>query len=314
MSQDHTYSGHTIAVVVSYNSEPDLVGHILESLRNQCPVVIVDNGSTQSSLSALLKQINKNDSVELQRLEKNMGIAHAQNIAIRHIINTFRESRFVLLLDHDSIPGNGMVNTLESAFKEKASNTAIAAVGPALFDPRDNKHLDFHKAKFGLWGKIKPSQLEDSNQVVEVDGLNSSGSLLSLDAFRVVGEFDSGLFIDHVETDWGFRAKSKGYKLFTTPRAELIHHMGDDVCYYWFFGNKRMPYRSPQRHYYIVRNSLLLQKRKYVPISWKFSNILKLFFTFIYFGFFCNDSAEQRKQITLGFIDGLKGITGPSSH
>lgn len=314
MRQNQKNSRGTIAVIVSHNPNPVIVGQILESLRNQCPAIIIDNGSTQSSLSALQEQVNKNESVELLHLEKNMGIAHAQNTAIRHIIDTFTESRLVLLLDHDSIPGKGMVDTLEGVFGAIENKSSVAAVGPALFDPRDNKHLDFHKAKFGLWGKIRSSHTGKDNPVLEVDGLNSSGSLISLDAFRIVGEFDSGLFIDHVETDWCFRAKSRGYRLLATPRAELTHHMGDDVCHYWLFGNKRMPYRSPSRHYYIVRNSILLQKRKYVPVSWKFSNILKLLFTFIYFGMYCDNSADQRKQIVRGFIDGLKGTTGPSHH
>jgi rhamnosyltransferase len=90
--------------------------------------------------------------------------------------------------------------------------------------------------------------------------------------------------------------------------------MGDDVCYYWFFGKKRMPYRSPSRHYYLMRNSILLQKRKYVPISWKLSNILKMCFTIIYFGYYDDDRAKQRKQLYLGINDGLRGITGASGH
>jgi len=90
--------------------------------------------------------------------------------------------------------------------------------------------------------------------------------------------------------------------------------MGDDVCHYWFFEKKRMPYRSPSRHYYLVRNSLLLQKRRYVPVAWKISNLLKLFFTYMYFGCYYNDRKVQRQMINLGIIDGIKGVTGKSMH
>ncbi len=132
--------------------------------------------------------------------------------------------------------------------------------------------------------KSNPASLGRENPTVEVDSLNSSGTLLSNTVFTETGGFDSGLFIDHVETDWCFKAKSLGYKLFGTINTQLTHHMGDDVCYYWLLKKRRMPYRSPARHYYIVRNSVLLQKRSYVPIAWKISNVLKLCFTFCYFG------------------------------
>jgi rhamnosyltransferase len=134
-----------------------------------------------------------------------------------------------------------------------------------------------------------------------------------VEALRIIGEFDSRLFIDHVETDWCFRARASGFKLFATAGTRLTHHMGDAICHYWFFGRKSMPYRSPSRHYYLTRNSILLQKRNYVPVAWKFANILKLGFTFLYFGFLGKDTKQQRKCILLGMRDGMKGITGRSA-
>ena len=100
-----------------------------------------------------------------------------------------------------------------------------------------------------------------------MDGLNSSGTLISTIAFHVIGEFDSHLFIDHVETDWCFRAKAKGFKLYATTKTKLTHFMGDDICYYWFFRKNSMPYRSPSRHYYLARNSILAPEKKLYPCS-----------------------------------------------
>ena len=163
-------------------------------------------------------------------------------------------------------------------------------------------------------GKIEPEKISEQHPIVEVDGLNSSGTLMSIKAFRSIGEFDSELFIDHVETDWCFRAKAMGFKLFATTGTRLTHYMGDDICYYWLLGKKCMPYRSPSRHYYLTRNSILLQKRDYIPATWKASNILKLCFTYMYFGFFCKDKKQQRRCILQGIRDGMKGITGKSAH
>jgi len=305
----------TTAVVVSFNPDPEIVEQMLIALQAQCHTVIIDNGSSQSSLFALQELAAGFRDVDVLCLEENSGIAHAQNVAINHIIDTRSNSRYILLLDHDSIPDSGMVSTLEETFEALvAQGKSVAAVGPVLYDPRDDKHLDFHKTRYGIWGKIRVAEVDDASPVVEVDSLNSSGTLLATGVYRETGGFDDSLFIDHVETDWCFRARHSGYRLFATTQARLTHHMGDDVCFYWLFGRRRMPYRSPFRHYYIVRNSILLQRRGYVPMSWKFSNILKLLFTTLYFGYYYQDSRKQRKQIFRGIFDGLKGITGRQNN
>jgi rhamnosyltransferase len=314
MSEPMAFSQDTVAIIVSFNPDIDTTGKALQSLSHQCATVIVDNGSSAETLIRLREVAAGFDNVELICLEDNLGIACAQNRAINHVIQTRDAARFSLLLDHDSIPGPGMVDCLEKTFVARQSQASVAAVGPVLYDPRDNKYLDFHKARFGIWGKIRPDSLRKEQPVVEVDNLNSSGTLLSNAVFRETGGFDSSLFIDHVETDWCFRAQSHGHRLFATIETQLTHHMGDDVCYYWFLKKRRMPYRSPGRHYYIIRNSLLLQKRNYVPLPWKLSNLLKLCFTFIYFGFISRDRAGQRKQMRYGFMDGLKGVSGVSGH
>ena len=314
MSCNSTFSEETIAVIVTYNPDTDTLRQSLASLSGQCATVIIDNGTAEPLVSRLKALVFESDPVELICLERNMGIAYAQNRAINHIIKTYPGVDFSMLLDHDSIPDRKMVSSLEDTFRHQQTRSRVAGVGPVLYDPRDKKYLNFHKASYGMWGKIKPGSLDKEHPTVEVDSLNSSGTLLSNKVFTETGGFDSSLFIDHVETDWCFRVKSLGYKLFGTINSQLTHYMGDDVCYYWLLQKKRMPYRSPARHYYIVRNSVLLLKRSYVPVVWKFSNVLKLCFTFCYFGCYYRDRTQQRKQISLGFMDGLKGVTGASRH
>jgi rhamnosyltransferase len=314
MSVSPDFSNDTIAVIVTYNPDIDIITQMLTSLSYQCHAVIVDNGSNESLVSSLETLRLESNSLDLICLGENMGIAYAQNKGIDRAISTHPTVSYTLLLDHDSIPDVNMVATLEDVFREQQRYDRVAGVGPVLYDPRDEKYLDFHSIRLGIWGKIRPGSLGRERPVVEVDSLNSSGTLLSNNVFLETGGFDNGLFIDHVETDWCFRVKSFGYKLFGTINTKLTHHMGDDVCHYWLWKKRRMPYRSPARHYYIVRNSMLLQKRKHVPVAWKLSNLLKLIFTFCYFGCYCRDSRAQRRQIFLGFMDGIKGITGASKH
>lgn len=309
------FTEETAAVIVSYNPDMEVFGQLLSSLNTQCLAVVIDNGSSPDCIQSLEKLIKKHEHAELLCSADNMGIAHAQNTAASHILKTNTTARYILMLDHDSIPAEDMVGVLTNTFELLAAEgQKVAAVGPVLYDPRDYKLLKFHKLKTFYLGKMRPESISLEKPVVEVDGLNSSGTLISVDAYRATDGFDNSLFIDHVETDWCFRAKAAGYRLYATTKTRLTHLMGDDVCYYWFFGKKRMPYRSPSRHYYIVRNSILLQKRNYVPVAWKISNLLKLFFTYMYFGCYYHDRKAQRQLINLGISDGIKGVTGKSMH
>lgn len=309
------FTEETAAVIVSYNPDMDVFGQLLTSLSTQCPAVVIDNGSSQNCIRSLEELAGNYAHVELLCSGDNMGIAHAQNTAANHILKTNTHVRYILMLDHDSIPDENMVGVLMNTFESLvADGQKVAAVGPVLYDPRDNRLLKFHKLKIFYLGKITPERISINQPVVEVDGLNSSGTLIAIDAYHATGGFERSLFIDHVETDWCFRAKAAGYRLYATTKTRLTHLMGDDVCHYWFFGKKRMPYRSPSRHYYIVRNSLLLQKRRYIPVAWKISNLLKLFFTYMYFGCYYHDRKVQRKMINHGIRDGIKGITGKSMH
>ncbi len=86
--------------------------------------------------------------------------------------------------------------------------------------------------------------------------------------------------------------------------------MGDDMLGFWLFGKREMPYRSPVRHYYIFRNSLLLQRRKYIPGVWKFWNIVKLGFTLFVFGIGRREARQHRTMMWRGIVDGLKKISG----
>ena len=309
------YTEETVAVIVSYNPDIEVFQQLLTSLESQCPAIIIDNGSNPDSLQNIQAAVKRHGNATLINSGENLGIAHAQNTAIKHILGHKSSVRFALMLDHDSIPEDGMVTSLIKTYDYlTGENNRVAAVGPVLYDPRHKSLLKFHKQKLFYWGKIRPENINSGNPAVEVDNLNSSGTLISIEAYRNTGGFDEELFIDHVETDWCFRAKAAGYKLYATTDSRLTHTMGDDICTYWLFGRKVMPYRSPARHYYLVRNSILLQKRGYIPLGWKFSCLLKLGFTYFYFGWYHSDRAMQRRQIHRGIIDGFKGITGKSAQ
>lgn len=301
-------STRTIAITVTFNPDLNILRQQIEALWPQCRIIVIDNCSEKK----IVEQVRSCCGTKIHKimpLDKNVGISTAQNRGIKLVLENFPDAEFILLLDHDSVPSAGMILMLEKEFDAlDAAGMKPAALGPLLYDPRDKNFVGFHVLRHGfLYKRVLP---KNTSLPIFCQGINSSGSLIALKAIKKTGLLSEDFFMDHGETEWCYRTMAHGFTIYGIPGAVLTHYMGDDVCRYWFFGWRRMPYRSPLRHYYIVRNSIHLQKKPYVPKIWKIWNVFKIMFTFTYFGFFSREPREQKKFILKGLRDGFQGKTG----
>jgi len=73
--------------------------------------------------------------------------------------------------------------------------------------------------------------------------------------------FDEQLFIDFVDHDYCLRANSMGYRVLEAENCYMIHQIGDEREFKTLFGVKRKTFHSPQRIYFMVRNSMLVASR-----------------------------------------------------
>ncbi|MBB5347689.1 glycosyltransferase family 2 protein [Desulfoprunum benzoelyticum] len=290
------------AIIVTYNPNLFIFEKELNAIEVQCFVIVVDNGSDDEFMTFILQKKQNLEHLNVIFLKRNLGIAKALNVGIETAIKLGFD--FALLLDHDSIPDNNLVEVLTCHLeiliegKEK-----IAAIGPRLFDPRSEKELGFAVLHNFIWKKVKCGNCSCS--ILPCQFINSSGSFINLSAWQIIGKFDEAFFIDHVETDWYMRARHLAYQCFGDCSTTLNHNLGDDVVNFWFFGWRTMPRRSPKRHYTIVRNSLWLYNKPYTPFAWKVNNCIKLIFTLVWFSLFDQDRKSQFKYILKGINDGI---------
>jgi len=290
------------ALIISYNPSPEIFGKLLESLDGQCDVLVVDNGSSVDVQKIL------GERGAFIALGENLGIAQAQNIGLEYLRQSGKY-KYVLFLDHDSRLSADFIKKMLSIYEEIKKVHRIAVLGPVLFDSREKFYYSFHRIDGLFYKKVDPVSL--TGDYYESSSVNSSGSFCSLDVFDAVGLLDNELFIDHVETEWCFRAISKGFSVYNTNKVELEHRMGDDVLVLNFFWRSVfMPYRSPGRHEYLFRNSVLLIKRGYIPLVWKVFCVVKLLITFAIFGLFSKERGKQMKSMVRGLSDGLLNRKG----
>jgi rhamnosyltransferase len=122
---------------------------------------------------------------------------------------------------------------------------------------------------------------------------------------------DEGLFIDHVDTEWCFRAQSRQYKLFGVPSARMLHSLGDHRIRIWFLRWRTVSFHSPARYYYILRNSLLLQRRSYIPLKWRVAEGFRCLRLLLFYGLFSPRRMDCLRMMFKGISHGLQGVTGP---
>jgi len=117
-------------------------------------------------------------------------------------------------------------------------------------------------------------------------------------------------FIDHVDTEWSFRAKQMGYRMVGVPSAVMEHSLGDEVKAIWFFGKRQVSYHSPLRDYYMFRNTLLMLRDVSIPFVWRLHFIWRLVQFAGYFLTFAPSRWERLSKMSLGLYHGLKNVRG----
>lgn len=253
--------------------------------------IYVDNNSS-----------NKEDLVGLGLniifLEKNFGIATAHNCGLKQAIS--ENFDFAVLLDQDSdISENFFQNIMNSFFSIEADfDNNIVALGPVHFDPNRECYYDVRLSNLSI---VNPMVLHE--EVIKVQYIISSGSLIKLKKLLEIGFMKDEYFIDYVDIEWGFRAYSKGFSIYIDKNLSINHNIGEECI----INGKAKRIHSPIRRYYMVRNSIYLYKEKSIPYNYAFKQVYFQITHSIYlFIFMKNSRFKYLIQTLKGLKDGVR--------
>ena len=257
------------SITVAFNPNPERLAEHVRALQGEVDdIVVVDNGS-ERSVAGLLHP--GSTSLRVLTLPGNGGVARGFNVGVAAARE--RGAEFVLLLDDDSLPTPGMVAELVATCRERSVPGApqVAAVGPRVQDARDPQDYPF--IRFGWTHNRHVRCGTTPGEIVACDFLISSGSLVPMEAFIAVGNFDEDLFIDSVDLEWCCRARARGLALYGVCAARLDHRLGDRRQ--TVLNAFELVVHSPERVYYMTRNRFLLYRRSYMPLKWKLKDMLR---------------------------------------
>lgn len=249
--------------------------------------VIVDNSLSPAFIS------QPSHLMHYIAFQRNMGIAEAQNVAMRYIIENTTATHIVFL-DQDSDIDENYPDAISEAFDHV--NMEVPQL--AFLGPRIENKVSGREYK----SVIHRQQQITHNFILRRD-ITSSGGCTTTAIIREVGINDSQLFIDYVDFEWGWRAQSKGFVCGITPDITIQHMIGRQTFYFLGY---TVIISAPQRYFYQYRNFLWLLPRCYVPLRWKVNTLIKFLARLVYFPLLVKSGRLCWRYMISGIAAGLK--------
>ncbi len=229
-------------IVVWYNPTPANIEAAKSYIDDVNELIIIDNSPVDNS--ALLKNFSSNTDIHYVPNMGNKGIATALNQGCELAIE--RGAEWVLTMDQDShFNQHGVTDLVQKANSYKNfSKTAV-------FSPLH--HYDNEVKNKRKW----------KGDYTEEPSVMTSGNLLSLEAYKLIGRFRDEFFIDLVDDEFCYRANEKGFLVVMINTVLLNHYLGDACVPVKILGikmKKTYDDHNPVRRYYIARNTLYMAK------------------------------------------------------
>lgn len=290
-----------IAVIVTYKPDIQVLCKTINSIIDQVhKIIIVDN--TEDGFGLKNVKIYNEDKIKVIKLYDNYGIAKAQNIGIKKAIESGAE--YIMLSDQDTeYPPKYVENMVETILTLSSNSSPIAAIGPSFLETHTN-----NRQPFVILEGICSRKIYTEKGYLEVSQLIASGMIIPVKIIDAVGMMNEELFIDWVDLEWCWRARSKGFRIIGNANIVINHTMGDRAVK---VGSKKYTIRSPIRHYYIIRNGLHLAiKCNYINFWIRIRLFLNTYRYLIGFTALSKPHIQHLKYCLLGIYHGFLGRLG----
>jgi hypothetical protein len=213
-------------VVVTLNALP-WIERCLESVRGH-ETVVVDHGSTDGTLELVRGRFPEARVVE----QENRGLGAGWNAGMRAA-----GGRYFLILNADAwVVGDGVERLVGFA----DSHPEAGLVGPRLSNPDGSLQRSVRAfptpwrlaTEYFFLRKLAPRSRAlnafyaggfGHDEAREVDWVMGACMLVRREAVDATGPLDEAFFLFAEETDWCFRLREAGWRVWFCPDAEVVH-------------------------------------------------------------------------------------------
>ena len=296
------------AIIVTFYPD-DRFFEMLRSIDDQVDNIwIVDNGSSGQTRIKLEKLgSDSNNSFNFILNDENLGLAAAQNQGIREAIN--EGSKWILLLDQDSIPAGNMIDKMMVAAESYQDKNYLGMITPRHENDDGEPSIPSYSTKHGFRLHRYFMKVDEVDDTLAF-GM-ASGSFIPSAVLQEVGLMRDDFWIDYIDYDFSFRLRKLGYRIIGVGAAGLKHRLGESFKKH--IGNFSFTYHvhPALRRYTIYRNRIRVI-REY---GLKFPNFLifealSISKDILKLAFIEGDKKKKFNAIIVGIIDGLMGRGG----
>jgi len=218
-------------IIVNWNTKEYLLPCIDSILQKKgsipMEIIVIDNGSRDRSGEEVKRQF---PGIHLIENGRNLGFAKAVNQGIR-----VSSGRYLLPLNPDTRLREGAIETLVSFMERHAEAGAAGAQLLNSDGSKQNSIANFpslatellnKRLLRWLFPKRYPGKERHYPEPVEVNSVIGACIMVRRDALDRVGLLDEDYFLFLEETDWCYRMKKAGWKIYHVPQAEVFHFQG----------------------------------------------------------------------------------------
>lgn len=213
------------SVMVNWNLKADTIECVRSLLAAGLPaeqIVVVDNGSSDGSVSALREEFGP--ALNILEAGSNRGYAAGVNLGARRALALGAE--WVLLMNNDTVVAPTFIQAFERA---PAAAQAIDILAPLILYLGDPGRI-WYCADRLISGTLMTRSLYRNRtlsaglpDVVPADFVNGCGMLVRSTVFETVGFLDESLFMYGEEVDFCWRARLAGFSLACVTAARMWH-------------------------------------------------------------------------------------------
>jgi GT2 family glycosyltransferase len=216
-------------IIVTYNGaqyiEPLFATLTAHTDSNDTVVIVVDNASSDGTLTELEKASAALENVILLPQQENTGFARGNNIGLQKA----RELGvlYSLLLNQDMELTPRWLEPLLAVLDERDD---VAAAQPMIFlhdepDRLNSAGNELHFCGFGYCGAYREQNDADpqTERIRSVAFASGAALLLRMAALDRSGDFDERWFMYHEDTDLQIRLRQLGYDCVVVPTSRVLH-------------------------------------------------------------------------------------------
>ncbi len=228
-------------IIVTFNPG-DLVFNCLESVQAgnselDVEIIVVDNASSDGALDQVKARF---DGVKIIARTKNLGFAVGSNQGL-----SIARGEYLLLLNPDVIV---QPDTFTTMIRYMASHPDAGIIGPRIYDEQGRVALTAYPTyapgmilwqylgldrvfRHIVYGRYR-KQCQKATEAFSVETVQGSCFMLRRQVYQQIGGLDESFFLFCEEPDFCERARSRGWKVFYVPDAQITHYESSTVSRY----------------------------------------------------------------------------------